>query len=329
MGKILSQDEIDALLTTVSAGEEEEVIREEPAAGRSAVAYDFKHPNRVSKDQIRTLENIHDNFGGHLGSVMSGLFRAVVDIDLMSVDQITYSEFIMSLVSPSCTYTFEIAPMEGLCILDFNPLLTFAFVERIFGGAGKQIETERELTGIERAVMERTTKRVFQELGKAWTRIIDVNVKPTGFETNPQFIQIVPPGETVIVITFQIKMLETTGILTICYPYVTLESVAGKLSGQSWIDATQKRISDEDRHANRENLGGVRADISMILSEMELTIREFLAIKRGDVLQLSKTPDQPVVVKVRDWPKFIARPGIVGKKRGFQVIGEYDEFANV
>lgn len=320
MAQILSQDEIDALLTTVSAGEEAEEKAEGLAESKSIVAYDFKHPNRVSKDQIRTLENVHDNFGGHLGSVMSGIFRAVVDIELMSVDQITYSEFIMSLVSPSCSYTFTMAPMEGKCILDFNPALTFGFVERMFGGTGKAIETERELTGIERAVMVRIANRVMQELSKAWKRINVVNIESTGFETNPQFIQIVPPGETVIVITFQIKMLSSSGILTICYPFVTLEPIAAKLSGQSWIDATTKKISTIDRDINVDNLSRVTATVSSRLGDLEISIRDFLNVKIGDVIALDKQVRESITVLVEGCPKFLARPGLCGKKRGFEIL---------
>jgi flagellar motor switch protein FliM len=250
---------------------------------------------------------------------MSGIFRAVVDIELMSVDQITYSEFIMSLVSPSCSYTFTMAPMEGRCIMDFNPALTFGFVERMFGGTGKLVETERELTGIERGVMQRIANRVMHELSKAWARVIQVDITTSGFETNPQFIQIVPPGETVIVITFRIKMLSASGILTICYPFVTLEPIAGKLSGQSWIDATAKNISDSDREANIYNLAQVDATVSSILGKLEITIREFLEVKVGDVITLDKPVDEPVSVMVEGKPKYLARPGRVGKKRGFVV----------
>lgn len=320
MAKILSQDEIDALLSTVSSGEEEPEKKEGGESSRLVIAYDFRHPNRVSKDQIRTLENIHDNFGGHLGSVMSGIFRAVVDIDLMSVDQITYSEFIMSLAAPSCLYTFTIEPMEGLCILDSNPALTFAFIERMFGGTGRSAEAERELTGIERAVMGRITTRILNELGKAWTRIVSVKAKFVAFETNPQFVQVVPPSETVIVITFQVKMFEASGILTLCYPYVTLESVVSKLSGQSWIDATSSKMSAKDRDINRGNVAKVDANLAAVFAEFDISMREFLSAKTGDVLGLKKRIHEPVVITIEGKPKFLARPGIVGKKRGFEII---------
>src|SRR5512138_1261076 len=116
-------------------------------------------PNRVSKDQIRTLESMHDNFAGHFGSMLSAALRSIVDVDLVSVDQITYSEFIMSLVSPSCTFTFAATPLEGVCLVDYNPTLTFAIIERMFGGHGKILESERDLTGIERSVMARVVSR--------------------------------------------------------------------------------------------------------------------------------------------------------------------------
>jgi len=212
------------------------------------------------------------------------------------------------------------APLEGKCILDFNPALTFGFVERMFGGTGKAIETERELTGIERAVMTRIASRVMQELSKAWRRIVNVDIAGAGFETNPQFIQIVPPGETVIVITFQIKMLSSAGILTICYPFVTLEPMAGKLSGQSWIDATTKKISSADREVNINNLSRVKANVSSILGGLEISIREFLNVKIGDVIALDKRVQEPVTVLIEGCPKFHARPGLIGKKRGFEVL---------
>jgi len=319
MAQILSQDEIDALLNTVSAGKEEPEEKKEDKRPRTAVTYDFKHPNRVSKDQIRTLENIHDDFSGHLGSVMSNIFRAVLDIELVSVDQITYSEFIMSLVAPSCSYTFSMSPLEGLSIIDFNPALAFAFIERLFGGAGKQVEIERELTGIERAAMKRISTPVFSELGKAWARIVPVTVEAVGFETNPQFIQVVPPGETVIAITFRIKLMEATGILTICYPYVVLEPIAERLSGQSWIDATRKKVSNADQDVNKQNLSKVEATVSSRLAECEITVKEFLDIKIGDVVTLGKKVNGPVTILVEGEPIFRASPGLIGKKLGFKV----------
>jgi len=328
VAKILSQEEIDALLTTVSTGDQDapdEKFRDEKL--RSVVSYDFKHPNRVSKDQIRTLENMHDNFAGHFGSMLSASMRSIVDIDLVSVDQITYSEFIMSLVSPSCTYTFSAKPLEGVCLVDFNPTLTFSVIDRMFGGHGRILETERELTGIERSVIARLVERLYKELTKSWENLVKIDVEQKSFETNPQFIQIVPPGETVVVISFQVKLFQSTGLLTICYPYVSLEPIVTKLSAQNWIDATKKKTMEGDRKTNVHNVKKVTSTVSAVLLETKIKMRDFLHLQIGDVIPSEQCIESPISVCVNRRQKFLARPGTSGTKRAFQVIELFDNIA--
>lgn len=328
MAKILTQDEIDALLTTVSTGDQsQEAGGIEDARLRSIVAYDFKHPNRVSKDQIRTLENMHDNFAGHFSSMMSSVLRTIVDVDLVSVDQITYSEFIMSLVSPSCTYTFSAHPLEALSLVDFNPTLTFALIDRLFGGHGKVLETERELTGIERTVVSRLVQRLYHELRKSWEHIVKVEIEQISFETNPQFIQIVPPGETVVVISFQVKLFQSTGLMTICYPYVALEPIISKLSAQNWIDATKRKNLEVDRATNLLNLHEVGADISAVLLRSRIKMRDFLQLQLGDIIPSERKINESIHICVNRRRKFIARPGLAAKKRAFQVIAVDDRMS--
>jgi flagellar motor switch protein FliM len=328
VAKILSQDEIDALLTTVSSGDQqdsEESVDDEKL--RSIVAYDFKHPNRVSKDQIRTLENMHDNFAGHYGSTLSAVLRSIVDVDLVSVDQITYSEFIMSLVTPSCTYTLKAPPLDGLSLIDFNPTLTFSLIDRMFGGHGKILESERELTGIERSTLGRMVSKLYRDLEKAWEHIVNVEIEQISFDNNPQFIQIVPPGETVVVVSFQVKMFQATGLLTICYPYVALEPVITKLSAQNWIDATKKRSEGKDRSLNERNLQLISADVSAELSREAIKMRDFLSLRKGDVIPCGKRINEPMVVSVNEKRKYLAHPGLSGKHRAVQIIEECDQRA--
>ncbi len=328
MAKILSQDEIDALLTTVTSGDlEAEAGEFEDERLRSVVAYDFKHPNRVSKDQIRTLENMHDNFAGHFGSALSTILRTIADVDLVSVDQITYSEFIMSLVSPSCTYTFSAPPLDGVCLVDFNPALTFSIIDRMFGGHGKIMETERELTGIERSVMATLVQRLYLELTKSWEHLVRIDIDQKSYENNPQFIQIVPPGETVVVISFQVKLFQATGLLTICYPYVSLEPIVTKLSAQNWIDATKKKNMDEDRAINSHNVKRVEANVAAVLLNSRIKMRDFLMLKVGDIVPSEKKIDMPIAITVNRRQKYTGRPGLSGKKRAFQVLSVRDTVA--
>lgn len=320
MAKILSQDEIDALLTTVSSGDstpEEDSYDDDKL--RSIIAYDFKHPNRVSKDQIRTLENMHDNFAGHYASTLSAVMRTIVDVDLVSVDQITYSEFIMSLVTPSCTYTFSSEPMDAVSLVDFNPTLTFSFVDRMFGGNGKILETERELTGIERSIMSRLAIKLYHDLERAWENIVKLKVEQRSFETNPQFIQIVPPGETVVVVSFQIKLFQSTGLLTVCYPYVSLEPIITKLSAQNWIDATKKKNLDSDRQINLFNLKKVESELTAQLLTTNIKVKDFIRLKVNDIIPSDVKISTPMDIFVNLRKKYSARPGLSGKKRAFQI----------
>jgi len=326
MAKILSQVEIDALLSTVSSNDNtEEPFDEGEQEYRTVVAYDFKHPNRISKDQIRNLENIHDNFAGHLASSLSTVTRSMVDVRLASVDQITYSEFLMSLSNPSCTFTVGIDPLDGAAIVDFNPTLCFLFVDRMFGGTGKILETDRELTGIEKSVMIRIGSKVFDELGTAWAHIESLDFKRAGFETNPQFVQIIPPGESVIVVSFQIRMFGSSGLLTICYPYVTLEPLVDRLAAQHWMDSESKGNVERESRDMQASLQKVGIPVSAELGITSLTIRDFLRLRVGDIVTLERKVAEPIELNVNGRPKFLARPGLHGKMRGCEIVGAYSE----
>ncbi len=322
MAKILSQNEIDALLTTVSASEPDSILAT-PAADqdetRAVATYDFKHPNRVSKDQVRTLENMHDNLAAQIGSTLSATLRTMVDVDLISVDQINFSEYIMSLVSPSCSYTISAEPLEGLCIIDFNPTLTFAFIDRMFGGGQKILEIERELTPIEKKVTARIADKAYRDLEKSWENIVPIKIEQKSFETNPQFIRIVPAGETVIVVSLQLKLFNTTGLLTICYPYVSLEGHLTKLTAQSWIDATKKKNLVESRDINKENISKVDIPVSLILARTKLKMRDFLNLKIGDVVTTDTKINAPSELIVGEKKKYLCRPGLYGRRQACKI----------
>lgn len=322
MAKILSQDEIDALLTTVSSSEPDTSaptpITDQDET-RPIATYDFKHPNRVSKDQVRTLENMHDNFAAQIGSTLSAMLRTMVDVDLISVDQINFSEYIMSLVSPSSSYTVSAKPLEGLCIIDFNPTLTFAFIDRMFGGGLKILEIERELTSIERQVMARIAEKAYRDLEKSWENIVPIQIEQKSFETNPQFIRIVPAGETVIVVSLQLKLFNTTGLMTICYPYVSLEGHLVKLTAQSWIDATKKKNLAESRDVNKDNICKIDVELALVLARTRLKMRDFLNLKIGDVVTTDTKINSPSELMVGMRKKYLCHPGLYGRRRACKI----------
>ena len=318
MAKVLSQQEIDSLLSE-PAHEELKTPQTDASATRIAV-YDFKHPNRISKDQNRTLESVHTQFGNKYASALSGMLRAVVEVNLKSVDQITYAEFIATLASHSCTYTFAMPPLEGHCLADFSPSLAFAFVDRVFGGRGKGMNAERELTGIELSVMDKISRRAYKDLTDAWGRLMQLEIEGISVETTPQFTHIVPLGETVIVATLQLSLQEVTGMLAVCYPYITLEPILAEMSGQSWIDTSKSKPSENDKRAIREGLRSVGTDISVQLAATDMTMRDFLSVNIGDVIVTDTETSRPSRVFVSGLEKFIARPGQHRKKRAIEII---------
>jgi len=175
-------------------------------------------------------------------------------------------------------------------------------------------------------VMSRQLERLYQILERSWEHLVKIKIEQKSFETNPQFIQIVPPGETVVVISFQVKLFQSTGLLTICYPYVSLEPIVSKLSAQNWIDANKKKNLDQDREINAFNLKGVESEVSTVLLETSLRMSDFLNLKVGDVIPSDKKINWPIDIRVNGRKKYIAKPGLSGKKRAFQVLDIFDEF---
>jgi len=319
VAEILSQEEIDALLSAVSYGEEVEVETEPSKAERIVNTYDFRHPARVSKDQLRTLQNLHDNFARLLSATFSTLQRSVIEVTLVSVDQITYSEFIMSLSSPSCTYVFRMEPLDGVSVVDFSQSVVFSFVDRLFGGRGSSISADREITWIEKSVMNNIINRTLRDLERTWERIIPLECNVEMLETNPEFIQVVPASETVVLISFELKSDNVNGLINLCYPYITIEPIALRLGGQNLVSSA-KEVPKEELVKNRQRVELFDALVSAKLGEVEMKFDDLVDLKIGDVLTLNSRVNDYVDIYVEDELKFYARPGNAGKYRAAQII---------
>ncbi len=267
MSDILSQDEVDALLSAVSQGGEQDIGIEPsgPMIGASTESssdseksmslYDFRRPDRVSKDQMRTLQNLHEGYARLFSTTLTNFLRTFVEIELVSVDQLTYSEFVMSISNPSCIYVFKMEPLEGNAILEINPSLVFFIIDRLFGGQGRPSEQNRELTLIEQNVIHRIVERSLSDLKDVWEHVGVFSPKIEAYETNPQFVQIAPPGETVILISLEVRMQNASGLMSICFPYMLLESVINNLSGESWM-SSQSLSTHETRSVMEEEITG-------------------------------------------------------------------------
>ena len=287
-------------------------------------SYDFKHPARVNKDQLRTLENMHDNFARMLNSTFSGAMRAVVDVDTAFVDQTTYAEFIMSLSNPSCSYQFTLGPTNGQAVIDFAMPLVFAFVDRNFGGKGSSQGVEaRQLTPIEIGVINRIVKRVIEDLEATLEPILRVEITDIELETNPEFMQITAASEIVILLAFEVNSANASGLVSLCYPFFTLESILPRLGQQSYV-RTNRMNQEELLRQNNLRLQKTSVPVRAELARGMATFRSLHDLQVGDVLTMDTEIDEPTVLYVNDEPKFVGKPGRVGRKSAVQITEYID-----
>ncbi len=319
MGDILSQNEIDALLSALSSGEVSADKLEEEET-RTVKVYDFKHPDRFSKDQTRTLQMLHDHFSRLFATSMSAFLRTIVEVSLVSVDQLGYNEFIRSIANPTCVNLLRMSPLEGNALLEISPSLAFAFVDRLMGGAGKEIKRNRELTEIEQTLLKRVIDRVCEGLRESWRTVVPIEPELETMETNPQmFLQLYLPTEMVILMTFEVKIGENAGATSLCVPYVVLEPVVQKLTSRSWFSAARKGAAEENRTILQQRMNQVSLELRATLGATKLSVREILGLRIGDVVPLQTRVRGDVLLRVGGAPRFWAKPGMKDKHRAVQI----------
>jgi flagellar motor switch protein FliM len=326
MTEVLSQDEIDQLLTAISSGDVEPEEAHQPTDQRKIKIYDFKRPDKFSKEQIRTVSIMHETFARLTTTSLSAQLRSLVQVHVASVDQLTYEEFIRSIPNPTTLAVINMDPLKGSAILEIDPAITFSIIDRLFGGQGEGTKVTRDLTDIEQSVMEGIIVRVLGNMREAWSQVIDLRPRLGQIETNPQFAQIVPPTEMVVLVTLETKVGDVEGMMNFCIPYLTIEPIISKLSAQYWYSSVRRGTTTENLNILRERLSTIEVTVVAEIGAMDLTVRDVLSLRAGDVIRLQHTRTRdPMIVKVGNRPKFIGKPGLVGKKLAVQIIKQLED----
>jgi flagellar motor switch protein FliM len=316
MPEVLEQSEIDALLTSV-AEEDAGAPRAEPGAptglynrDTESRAYDFKRPERVSKDQIRTLATIHESFARNFGATLSGVLRTIVDVRVVGVEQLTYNEFINSLPNPTCFVILRAPPLDGQMCLEFSPLIVFPVIDRLLGGgSGETFFPQRSLTTIEWRIINRLTEKALDHLTDLWRNLIDAKFEAVETESNPQLVHVVAPTEVVVFITFEIKMGRSAGTMSLCIPFNVIEPVMGRLARQSWIVYKPRGPSESQLKGLRRNLLKSTLNVAAHLGSTTIRLSELRSLREGDVLTLDKPVEGEILLQVEGRTKFAGRPG--------------------
>ncbi len=323
MSDVLDQDEVNALLEAVEGGEIEfDVADEEPTPTEEVYLYDFKRPERVSKEQLRAIETLHEVFARNFSASLSAYMRTIVELKLVSVEQLTYSEFILSLPNPTCFNLLSAPPLEGELVMELNHSIIFPIIDRLLGG-GKELAgavIDRPLTDIEWSIVGGILERALEQLSEIWDPIkTGITFKVASNESNPQLMQIVAPNEPVVLICFELTMGENSGMVNICIPFMVIEPIMADFSQQAWFAYVRAVQPEEERRKLTTTLSGAPLDVVCLLADTKIKLRDMMDLEVGDILQTSRAADSPAVMLVENKPKFIGKAGVINSHMAFKI----------
>jgi len=273
--------------------------------------YDFKRPDKFNKDQLRAIQMIHEAFARQLTTVMSTLIRSIVSAEVASVDQLAYEEFVNSLVQPTVIGTLEMYPFNGNALIEINPNLVFAIIDRLLGGKGEFSGKTRELTDIEKTVTERVLMRMLELLEESWSTVVDVRFRLEGMESNPFFVQICPPRDMVLLVIMKMNVGDVEGMVSICIPYFLMEPIIDKLSSQQWFVSTSRKGDEGVRELIEKSLDHVKIPVTLELGHTILSLADVYGLEAGDVIKLDEKFESVMDVRVGNYVRFKAKPGTV------------------
>lgn len=322
MDEVLSQNEIDALLSAITSGEMDAEQLKNEEKEKKVREYDFKRALRFSKDQIRSITRIHENYARLLTTYLSTQLRTYVSISVTSVDQIPYEEFIRSIPKLTVLNIYSVSPLDGKLLMEINPTIAFALIDRILGGKGNTLNRNNSLTEIEKLLLTQIFEKGIYCLEEAWSTIAEVEPILEEFEENPQFIQMVSPNETVVVVSFTANIGKSSGMINICIPYIILEPIIQKLSDHYWMETNEKLRDQEAYNHLSKHVEKAEVMISSILGEAKITIEEFLNLNKGDVIALNTAIDDPLQLIINDQPKYLVQPGTSKNRVAVQILDE-------
>ena len=325
MTDVLDQSEVDALLAAVDTGQVQaeappQVFGSRGKAQIDVQVYDFKRPERVSKDQMRALEALHEGFGRNFGAALSGYLRTIIEVSVAHIEQLTYSEFIHSLPNPTCFNLLKAEQLDGQLCLEISPLIVYPVIDRLLGGSNADLFIpQRPLTQIEQRLVQRITDRATHFLSEAWTNLTPVTFSVQDFESNPQLVQIVPPNETVVVVGFELKMGNRAGTMSLCIPYNVIEPIMGKLSNQSWFSYQKKGGQEDGARKLTKNVGQAPVEMRAFLARTTIRVEDLMSLQPGDIITTDKLCTSDVFVEVEGRNKFHGQIGQMRNGRAIRV----------
>ena len=324
MPEVLSQSEIDNLLAGIGKEPAPGAVeaKEAEKSDRDIQSFDFRRPNRVSKNQLRIFQTVHETFAELFGFYLASRLQTQVSISVSSVDQLFYSEYQLSIGSPTCLYVFNIENTEGRGVLEFSPTLVFAIVERLLGGGGGDPARKlRAVTEIEKTLIKGTVEKSLQDLQSAWKSVSELRYSLDRFESEADFLQIAPASEIVLVVSFDVQIANGNYLMNLCFPTFSLEEVIQQMNLKRGAPAsTNPSVQKSKSETIVRNISTTTLPVSVILGQATVTIRDLMELQVGDIVVLDSRKDSLLPVKIGTRTKFFSKPGIHEGHKAVKII---------
>ncbi len=318
MGEVLSQNEIDSLLSALSNGElDADEIKD--TGEKQVKDYDFARPAKFSKEHLRTMEIIFEHYGRLLSTNLPAYLRKNIQVEVMNSEAVTYSEFSNSMSNPVLLGIVNFAPMPGSIIIDLASNLGYAMVDRMLGGMGVPLERSRDFSEIELLIIERIMNVCINLLREPWENVLEIHPRLERIETNSQFAQFISPSEMIAIITINMKIGDVEGLMNVCLPYMTLEDVMDKLNTKFWFSTMQARGEQEYTEVIESIISKAPMPVKAVLGKSAISVSDFINLQVGDIIRLDRKVEDELDVYVGNIKKFTALPGASGDQYAVRV----------
>ncbi len=300
------------------------------ALGASYEPYDFRRPDKLSKDHLRSLQMLHENFAGYFLSSLAGYLRAQVEVELVSVEQVPYDEYIKT-VSSSPLNILNVDALAGQAIFEMDFGIFFSMLDRLLGGKGASGKIVRDLTDIEKALAGNIVELALSDLKTAWETVLPLDFVVASVESSPQFVQIVPGNDTVVLVLFEVRMGEFKGAMSLCIPYLLIKPILNRLSAQRWFVSDRKKNSSTHGRMLAQRLNTTAVPCIARLGVASLTVADIALLEVGQIVPMRVCPPEEVSgpapkgrlgtvdLLVGDQVKFRGRTGLRGRNLAVQI----------
>lgn len=317
MARQLTQQEIDAVFRSADKSKADD------SAARKAVPFDFRRPDRIAKSQLRAIHLLHENFARNLASSLSAFLRSYLTVNLISVEQLSYGEFLEGLPSPTCLVSTSLKPYDGNSLIELNPSVVFPILEIILGGKGvtSSLNIKREVTDIEQTLLDGLFRIILNDLREAWKGVTAIDFRAEAVATEPQMLQLLAPNEAVVAVAVEIRVGDNSGTLNIAIPSINIKMIGQKFD-QQWN--LRKAASSEEEQARMLNrIRTACVTVETLLHGPRLLVEDLLDLEEGDVLSFDYNLDRPLLSALNGVAKYTGRVVRKGNKRAFLVDNRY------